>query len=205
MSTVSQCHRKTKETDIEVRLTWGDPSGTLSGASGIGFFDHMLTAFCHYSGLDMTLTLQGDWHVDQHHGLEDFGYVLGTCLRQMLDKTPEVCRQRFSHRYVPMDESLARAVVDLSGRPYFHFQSPPLRENIGTFESDALREFLRAFTDAARITLHLEICYGINSHHMVEALFKALGLALKEAMTPLTLSGINSTKGGIHLSTQEAL
>lgn len=205
MSIVSQSHRKTMETDIEVRLSWGKKPGVLTGKSGIGFFDHMLTVFCHYGWLDMTLKLQGDWHIDQHHSLEDLGYVLGTCLRKLLDNKPNVKRQRFSHHYVPMDESLARAVVDLSGRPYLHLLTPPLKTLIGTWESDTLREFLRAFTDSVRITLHMEILYGINSHHMVEALFKAFGLALKDATRPLNVSGVNSTKGEVYLNAQEVL
>lgn len=205
MSAVSQCQRKTKETAIELSMSAASQPGQLTGYTGIGFFDHMLTAFCHYSWLDLSLKLQGDWAVDQHHSLEDLGYVMGTCFKQVLEYRSATGLQRFAQRYVPMDESLARAVVDLGGRPYLHFQTPVLKERIGTFESDALREFLRAFADAGRITLHLEVCYGVNSHHMVEALFKALGLALKDAMLPLAISGDNSTKGNVAISVQEVL
>lgn len=203
---MSYFSRTTKETDIAMTLTLTAKPGQLEGGTGIGFFDHMLTALCHYGQLDINLTLRGDWQVDQHHSLEDLGYVLGSCFRLALEETPDCRRQRFASSYVPMDESLARVVVDLSGRPFLYFQTPPLRDLIGQLESDAIREFLRAFTDAARITCHMEVLYGTNSHHMVEALFKALGLGLRDALRPLEQGGqVNSTKGSVQVSQKEVL
>lgn len=194
-----QYSRITKETAIVMTLTQVEPSpsnGSCSGKTGIGFFDHMLTAFCHYSGLNLSFELKGDFEVDQHHSLEDFGYALGTCLKNLLDATPDFQRQRFAHSYVPMDESLVRVVVDLSGRPYLKYTVPALRDFIGQLESDCLLEFFRAFIQNAKITCHIEVLDGVNSHHMVEAIFKALALSLKYALAVQNQGcGPNSTKG----------
>lgn len=192
--------RQTKETNIAMTLSQVNflQSGTCSGQTGIGFFDHMLTAFCHYSGLDLQFELTGDFEVDQHHSLEDFGYALGTCFKTLLEAAPDLKRQRFAHSYVPMDESLARVVVDLSGRPYLKYRVPTLRDFIGQLESDCLLEFFRAFVQNAKITCHIEVLEGLNSHHMVEGIFKALALSLKAALTVENQGfGPNSTKGRI--------
>lgn len=199
--------RETKETRIYMNLslaagemagalTGTSMAGALSGTSGIGFFDHMLTAFCHYSGLDLAFELSGDFNVDQHHSLEDLGYALGTCFKNLLDASSDMKRQRFAHSYVPMDESLVRVVVDLSGRPYLRYSTPPLRDFIGQLESDCLLEFFRAFVQNGKFTCHITVLEGENSHHMVEAIFKALALSLKSALTPEAQGlGPNSTKG----------
>ncbi len=198
--------RKTKETEISMTLklpsdrdanvTVSNPNGLCKGTTGIGFFDHMLTAFCHYSGLELTFELKGDFQVDQHHSLEDFGYGLGTCLKMALDASPDLYRRRFAHTYVPMDESLVRVVIDLSGRPYLKCDLRPLRDFIGQLESDCLLEFFRAFVQTAKITCHIAVLEGENSHHMVEGIFKALALSLKEALATTGQGlGANSTKG----------
>lgn len=205
-------YRKTKETEIAMTLSQlklspasinGAPeggyfnvSGTCEGKTGIGFFDHMLTAFCHYSGLNLSFELIGDFEVDQHHSLEDFGYALGTCFKNLLDASSDLQRQRFAHCYVPMDESLVRVVVDLSGRPYLKYNVLPLRDFIGQLESDCLLEFFRAFIQNAKITCHIDVLEGVNSHHMVEGIFKALALSLKNALMVQNEGfGPNSTKG----------
>lgn len=191
-------NRETKETAIAMTLTQVElsQSGTCIGKTGIGFFDHMLTAFCHYSGLSLSFEMVGDFEVDQHHSLEDFGYGLGACFNQLLQSSPDLQRQRFAHSYVPMDESLTRVVVDLSGRPYLKYTVPVLRDFIGQLESDCLLEFFRAFVQNAKITCHIEVLDGVNSHHMVEGIFKALALSLKSALNVQNLGfGPNSTKG----------
>lgn len=188
--------RTTKETDIELTLELFG-GGKFSGSTGIGFFDHMLSALVFYSQMDLTLNLTGDLHIDQHHSLEDLGLCLGTAFIQALSEAPPY--SRFAHHYLPMDEALVRVVLDLSGRPYLSTQFPTFPERIGTFETACLKEFLRAFTQNAKMTLHMSVLYGENAHHMVEGLFKALGLCLKEAVSPLakgtTSKEVLSTKG----------
>lgn len=198
--------RKTKETEISMNLRLpserkmdsaaANTNGLCKGTTGIGFFDHMLTTFCHYSGLELAFELKGDFHVDQHHSLEDFGYGLGTCLKLALEASPDLHRRRFAHAYVPMDESLVRVVMDLSGRPYLKWDLLPLRDFIGQLESDCLLEFFRAFVQTGKITCHIAVLEGANSHHMVEGIFKALALSLKEALATSGQGlGPNSTKG----------
>jgi imidazoleglycerol-phosphate dehydratase len=189
--------RKTKETDIELSLNlFGE--GHLTGQTGIGFFDHMLSALSFYSQMDIEFSLIGDFQVDQHHSLEDLGMVLGLTFKKALDNTSHLRRTRYAHCYLPMDECLVRVVIDLSGRPYFLYKMPLLTEQVGTFETQCLKEFLRAFSHAAQMTLHIEGLYGENSHHLIEALFKGLGLCLKTALKVDGKSlGVNSTKGFI--------
>lgn len=186
--------RQTKETSIAMTLTTS--SGSCKGKTGIGFFDHMLTTFCHYSGLELSFELSGDFEVDQHHSLEDFGIALGTCFNQYMSETSTLSRVRFASSYVPMDESLVRVVVDLSGRPFLKYNTPILRDYIGQLESDCLLEFFRAFIQNAKITCHIDVLEGINSHHMVEGIFKALALSIKSALiVQVEGMGPNSTKG----------
>jgi len=194
--------RKTKETEIEISLDlYGD--GFFSGGTGNGFFDHMISALIFYSGMDLHLSLKGDFQVCQHHSFEDFGLVFGKALReeikQQLEKKNEstVGKQfgihRYSCIYVPMDESLVRVVLDISGRPSLQYKMLELRDRIGDFETEALKEFLRSFTMNSQVTLHIEALYGENSHHMVEAMFKALGMALNESLK--IEEKLQSTKG----------
>ncbi len=184
--------RKTRETDISVSLRLAP--GPSEIATGIGFFDHMLTAFSFYGGMQLTLHAAGDLHVDGHHTVEDVGIVLGQALRQALgDKTGI---RRFASALVPMDEALCRCVLDLSGRPYLVFDAPMPQTAIGGYDSCLTVEFMRALAVNAGLTLHLACLYGDNAHHITEGLFKALGMALRDAAA-VTGTGVTSTKGAL--------
>ncbi len=186
----AQLTRKTKETQIDLRLCLD--GGDIAVDTGVGFFDHMLTALAFYAGFGLELTVQGDLNVDGHHTVEDTGIVLGQALSQALgDKAGIV---RFSSVYVPMDEALARTVLDISGRPFLVFDAPMPQERVGDFDSCLTEDFMRALAVNAGLTLHQHALYGKNAHHITEALFKSLGLALKEAVA-VRGTGVTSTKG----------
>lgn len=186
----AQVKRTTKETQIDLALCL--EGGEIAIQTGIGFFDHMLTALAFYAGFGLQLTVQGDLHVDGHHTVEDTGIVLGQALAQALgDKTGIT---RFSSSFVPMDEALARTVLDISGRPFLVFEADMPQEIIGEYDSCLTEEFMRALAVNAALTLHQHALYGKNAHHITEALFKSLGLALKEAVA-VKGSGVTSTKG----------
>jgi len=183
--------RKTNETDIKVilNLTGGD----VEINTGIGFFDHMLTALAVHGGMGLKLTCKGDLHVDAHHTVEDCGIALGQVLAQALgDKTGIA---RYGTAQVPMDEALAQAAVDVSGRPFLVFRAQFSQAKAGVFELCLCEEFFRAFAMHAGITLHLMLLYGSNGHHEAEAIFKAAAHALRRAVQPKP--GILSTKGTI--------
>lgn len=183
-------NRKTKETDISLSLCL--EGGEVSVSTGIGFFDHMLTALAFYAGWGLTLRVEGDLYVDGHHTVEDTGIVLGQAFRQALgDKTGI---RRFGTAYVPMDEALCRTVLDCSNRPYLVFQADMPQPMIGGYDSCLTREFMQAFAVHGGITLHQTCEYGDNAHHITEALYKSLGMALKEA-AQVVGSGVTSTKG----------
>lgn len=187
----AEIKRETAETKIGVSLKL-DGSGSFEGTTGIGFFDHMLNLFACHSGIDLKISVQGDLEVDNHHTLEDLGIVFGEALAQALGDKKGI--NRYGCFYCPMDEALTRVVVDLSGRPYLVCNVPLKVERIGTFETEMLKEFLYAFAVNARMNLHIANLYGDNAHHIVESVFKALGHALKEAVT-VSGSGVLSTKG----------
>lgn len=182
--------RKTKETDISVRLNLD--GGKCEISTGIGFFDHMLTAFAVHGGFGLSLKAKGDLEVDGHHTVEDTGIVLGQAFANALGNRAGIAR--YGSFYIPMDESLALCVVDISGRPYLVFDDPFENQTIGNFDACLVEEFLRAFAMNAGITLHMNILYGKNAHHMAEAVFKALGHALKAACAE-TGDAVLSTKG----------
>lgn len=186
----AQVSRKTKETQIDLKLSLD--GGEVSVQTGIGFFDHMLTALAFYAGFGLQLTARGDLDVDGHHTVEDTGIVLGQALAQALGDKAGIAR--FAGVYVPMDEALARTVLDISGRPYLVFEAPMPQEIIGEYDSCLTEEFMRSLAVNAGLTLHQHALYGKNAHHITEALFKSLGLALKEAVA-LRGSGVTSTKG----------
>ncbi len=186
----AQLDRKTKETQIDLRLCLD--GGDIAVDTGIGFFDHMLTALAFYAGFGLELTVRGDLNVDGHHTVEDTGIVLGQALSQALGDKAGITR--FSSVYVPRDEALARTVVDISGRPFLVFDAPMPQERIGDFDSCLTEEFMRALAVNAGLTLHQHALYGKNAHHITEALFKSLGLALKEAVA-VRGTGVTSTKG----------
>jgi imidazoleglycerol-phosphate dehydratase len=183
--------RVTKETHIEGRLNLSEPTKTEI-KTGLPFFDHMLTLFAFHAGLGLNIIAQGDLEVDDHHTVEDVGIVIGQLLAKVLeDKTG---KERYGHAYVPMDESLARSVIDLSGRSSLVFEASFSREKVGEFALENVKEFLTALVANAQITLHLTLFYGSNAHHQVEALFKALGKSLGRALK-VTSQTLPSTKG----------
>ena len=187
--------RRTSETDIELKLCL-DGSGRAQVETGIGFFDHMLTAFARHGLCDLDLRCKGDLEVDAHHTVEDVGICLGQALDKALgDKRGIV---RFGHSYVPMDDALARAVVDLSGRPYLVVQASFGEESVGAFPTALVREFFRAVADQGRMNLHIDLLRGTDAHHGIEAIFKAFGRALDQAsLRSERVEGIPSTKGSL--------
>ena len=186
----AEISRKTKETDISLSLCL--EGGAVSVSTGIGFFDHMLTALAFYAGWGLTLRVEGDLYVDGHHTVEDTGIVLGQALRQALGDKMGI--RRFGTAYVPMDEALCRTVLDCSNRPYLVFQANMPQPMIGGYDSCLTKEFMQAFAVHGGITLHQTCEYGDNAHHITEALYKSLGMALKEA-AQVVGSGVTSTKG----------
>jgi imidazoleglycerol-phosphate dehydratase len=196
MSRSAERERSTKETRITLRLEL-DGSGVAEVRTGIGFFDHMLEAFARHGLFDLRVECDGDLHVDGHHTVEDVGIALGGAFAQALGDKRGV--SRFADATVPLDEALVRAVVDLSGRPFLHFDVPaPVNQpRIGDFETALAAEFWRAFAMEARCTLHLDAIRGDNAHHLVEATFKAAARALDAATRLDDRRGgeVPSTKG----------
>lgn len=185
--------RKTKETDISVFINL-DGKGEHTISTGIGFFDHMLTALCVHAGFDININAVGDLYVDCHHTIEDVGIVLGTAFAKAVGDKSGI--KRYGSASIPMDEALASAVLDISSRPFLVFNAEFKNENIGDFDTDMIEEFMRAFAMNSGITLHLKKEYGKNDHHICEAMFKSLAYALKDAVTH-TSGGFMSTKGVI--------
>lgn len=182
--------RKTKETDISLSLCL--EGGEVKISTGIGFFDHMLTAFAFYAGFALELTVKGDLEVDGHHTVEDTGIALGDALAQALGDKRGL--KRFGSAFVPMDEALCFTALDFSGRAFLVFDAPMPQERIGSYDSCLTVEFMRALAHHAGITLHQKEHYGANAHHITEALFKSLGLAMKEAVK-VEGDAVTSTKG----------
>lgn len=186
-------HRKTSETDIQLVLVL-DGRGRTTIHTGVGFLDHMLTLFAVHGFFDLEITAHGDIEVDDHHTVEDLGICLGMAFQQALGDKSGICR--YGHAYVPMDETLARVCADFSNRPYLHYQVPLTEAKVGTFDTPLAKEFLRAFVLHAGLTLHVDLLHGENGHHILEAVFKALGRALAIAAGPHPLvSGQLSSKG----------
>ena len=186
----SQISRETKETRIDLRLCLD--GGVVEVHTGIGFFDHMLTALAFYGGLGLELTAQGDLEVDGHHTVEDCGIALGQALSQCLGDKAGIAR--FGQAFVPMDEALGFCALDISGRPYLVFDAPMPQPMCGQYDTCLTVEFMRALSVNAGLTLHLKCEYGDNAHHITEALFKALARALKQAVAQ-TGGGVLSAKG----------
>ena len=186
--------RKTAETEISVTLDL-DGTGKYDNQTGVGFFDHMLDQLARHALIDMTVQATGDLHIDDHHTVEDVGIVLGQALTEAMgDKTGIV---RYGSCLLPMDDTLVRAALDLSGRPYLVWKVDFTSPKIGTFDSELVREFFQAFSTHGGITLHVERIDGINSHHIAEAAFKAVARALREALEtdPRKADAVPSTKG----------
>ena len=187
--------RNTNETKIEISLNL-DGSGTYDIDTGVGFFDHMLAGFARHGFFDLRVKVRGDLEVDDHHTVEDTGIALGTAIREALGDKKGI--RRYGSSLLPMDETLAMAAIDLSGRPYFSFDADFATERCGTMSTQMVREFFYAVSCNACMNLHMKILDGINDHHKAEALFKAFASALDEAVTlDPRISGILSTKGSL--------
>ena len=192
MNRTAKKKRSTKETTVEVQLTV-DGSGKAEVATGIGFLDHMLELLAHHGSLDLSVKAQGDLRVDFHHTVEDVGLVFGDCLEEALGDKAGV--NRFGAAFVPLDEALARVVVDLSGRPYLSWRVRFTSDRVGDFPTELFQDFFRALSDRARLTLHVESLHGDNNHHIVETVFKGFARSLREAVRRTGGSGVPSTKG----------
>lgn len=186
--------RATKETDIEVAVNL-DGKGASKVATGIGFLDHMLDLLARHSRIDIAVKAKGDLHIDQHHTTEDVGIALGQAVKQALGDMAGITR--YADVHVPMDEALTRVAVDVSGRPVLVFKVTFGRAKIGTFDSELVQEWFRAFVMNAGLTLHVETLYGTNDHHIAESCFKGLARALRAAFAidPRAAGEVPSTKG----------
>lgn len=183
--------RRTRETDVQVRLNL-DGTGRTEISTGIGFFDHMLTALGVHAGFDLMVKVKGDLEVDCHHTVEDSGIVLGQALLKALGEMPVT---RYGSAFIPMDEALGFVALDISRRPFLVFQCEFSSDRIGGMDTQMVEEFFRSFAFQAGITLHAKVEYGKNDHHKAEALFKALAHSLKTAVAPLEGKVVLSTKG----------
>ncbi|MGA2796839.1 MAG: imidazoleglycerol-phosphate dehydratase HisB [Thermoguttaceae bacterium] len=193
MSRSASVHRKTVETDIELDLNL-DGGGTAEIATGVGFFDHMLTLLGKHSAMDLSIKARGDLQVDQHHTVEDVGICLGQAVKEALGDKAGI--RRYGHFTLPMEETLVTSAVDLSGRSFLVFKAEFPAHRIGQFESELVGEFWQAFAANAMCNLHIVVHHGRNSHHIAEAIFKATARALRNAVElDPRVPGIPSTKG----------
>ncbi|WP_312573772.1 imidazoleglycerol-phosphate dehydratase HisB [Staphylococcus saprophyticus] len=190
---IFQKKRKTAETELSIILA--DDKRTSEINTGVGFLNHMLTLFTFHSGLSIIIEANGDTQVDDHHVTEDIGIVLGQLLLDMIRERKSF--QRYGVSYIPMDETLSRAVVDISGRPYLSFNATLSKEKVGTFDSELVEEFFRALIINARLTTHIDLLRGGNTHHEIEAIFKSFARALKMALSENDNDNIPSSKGVI--------
>jgi imidazoleglycerol-phosphate dehydratase len=188
--------RKTKETEVEVEIDL-DGVGRGSIATGIGFLDHMLDLLARHSRVDITVKAKGDLHIDHHHTTEDVGIALGQAVKQALGDMKGITRYADAH--VPMDEALTRVVIDISGRPFLVFRAEFVRDKVGTFDTELVQEWFQAFAMNAGVTLHAEVLYGTNDHHIAESCFKGLARALRVAVAidPRSKDEVPSTKGSL--------
>ena len=187
----AQLSRKTRETDILLSLDLD--GGDVNVETGIGFFDHMLTAFAVHGGFGLNVKVKGDLDVDDHHTVEDTGIVLGAAFKEALGDRSSI--ERYASFYIPMDEALAFVSLDISGRPYLVFDADFPQEKCGEYTSAMTVEFMRAFAYNAGITMHVKSLYGSNSHHIIEAIYKAVAHSLKQAVKQTDTGKPLSTKG----------
>jgi imidazoleglycerol-phosphate dehydratase len=193
---VASVSRRTAETDVAVSLSL-DGSGKAEISTGIGFLDHMLELFSRHGLFDLSVKVTGDLHVDQHHTAEDTGIALGQAFREALGDKKGIVR--YADLHLPMDETLSRLALDISGRPFLVFRTTFPTEKIGAFDTELVREWFQAFAVNAGVTLHVETLYGENSHHIAESCFKGLARALRRAVTvdPREEGRVPSTKGSL--------
>ncbi|MFZ4792653.1 MAG: imidazoleglycerol-phosphate dehydratase HisB [Blastocatellia bacterium] len=193
MKRYAEIERQTRETSIHVTLDL-DGTGTSAISTGIGFLDHMLDLFARHGLFDLKVTCKGDLEIDDHHTVEDIAICLGQAFSNALGDKKGIAR--YGHAYVPMDETLARAVVDLSGRTYLVYRVEEKREKVGNFSVELAEHFWHSFAEHCRCNLHLEVFYGRNQHHILEAVFKAATRALSQAVRiDARIEGVLSTKG----------
>lgn len=193
MKRYAEIERQTRETSIHVTLDL-DGTGTSAISTGIGFLDHMLDLFARHGLFDLKVTCKGDLEIDDHHTVEDIAICLGQAFSSALGDKKGIAR--YGHAYVPMDETLARAVVDLSGRTYLVYRVEEKREKVGNFSVELAEHFWHSFAEHCRCNLHLEVFYGRNQHHILEAVFKAATRALSQAVRiDARIEGVLSTKG----------
>jgi imidazoleglycerol-phosphate dehydratase len=192
----ARIERKTKETQIAAEMKL-DGTGSYTIKTPIPFFDHMLTLMCKHGLFDMKLVAKGDVEIDDHHTVEDTGIVLGKVLKEALGDMKGI--SRYGQASVPMDEALAQVSLDISGRQYLVYNVAfPKKSKLREFDPDLIEDFLQAFAGSAGLTLHVNVPYGRNTHHIIEAVFKALGRALKQAVTiDPRVKGVPSTKGSL--------
>ncbi|MEB6170040.1 imidazoleglycerol-phosphate dehydratase HisB [Staphylococcus pseudoxylosus] len=190
---IYQKTRNTTETQLSISLADDNRPSKIN--TGVGFLDHMLTLFTFHSNLSITIDANGDTEVDDHHVTEDIGIVLGQLLLEMTRERKSF--QRYGVSYIPMDETLARTVVDISGRPFLSFNAHLSREKVGTFDTELVEEFFRALVINARLTTHIDLIRGGNTHHEIEGIFKSFARALKESLSSNDMEGTPSSKGVI--------
>jgi len=185
--------RTTKETNIDIELSFENTETNIN--TGVGFLDHMLTLFSFHSGISLNIEVDGDTYVDDNHTVEDIGIVIGQLLLEAIKDKQSFAR--YGSFYIPMDETLARAVTDISGRPYLSFNAEFSREKVGTFDTELVEEFFRGLVINARLTTHIDLLRGGNTHHEIEGIFKAFARSLKISLSANDYEGIPSSKGVI--------
>lgn len=195
MNRYAELKRKTKETDIKVTINLDSSQNTIDINTGIAFFDHMLTAFAKHSGIDLSVQCKGDLEVDFHHTIEDVGIAVGECFNQALGDKVGIAR--YASEYAPLDEALSRVVIDISGRPYLHYDVTFSQPDDGNHVNPYLfEEFFRAFAMNAKVTLHIDLIHGRNSHHILESIFKSFAVTVKKAIQ-IVGNSLPSTKGAL--------
>jgi imidazoleglycerol-phosphate dehydratase len=195
MARKAKIHRKTTETDISIEINL-DGKGNGEVSTTVAFIDHMLNLFARHGLFDLVIKGKGDTHIDDHHLIEDIGICLGDAVKKALGTKKGIVR--YGSATVPMDESLCSVAIDISGRPYLIYNVEFKSRKIGTFDFSLIREFFKSFSDHSGMTLHINLVYGKNNHHMAEAVFKAFALALRKAVTIHgRIEGILSTKGSL--------
>lgn len=195
MERIAEISRKTKETDINLKLNL-DGSGKSAIHTGIGFFDHMLEGFAKHGFFDLDCTVDGDLHVDGHHTVEDAGIVLGEAIKKAVGDKKGM--KRYGFFILPMDDALALCAIDICGRPYLNFECDFTVHNVGGLDTELIREFFYAISYSAGMNLHIKLLAGINNHHIAEAVFKAFAKALDQAVSmDERIEGVLSTKGSL--------
>lgn len=190
---IVQMERETKETKILISLSRGSDPSHID--TGVGFLDHMLELFAFHGHLVLDCMVTGDTRVDDHHTTEDVGIVIGQLLAQLCEDKKGITR--YGHAYVPMDETLSRTVIDISGRPYLSFNATFSKEKVGTFDTELVEEFFRGLVINARYTVHIDLLRGGNAHHEIESIFKSFGQSMRIAMSASGTDRIPSSKGVI--------